>query len=415
MDSAPMGQAEGVVSGTRWPLSRFAFASVRGGFGNSPILVSLGVAAAVIALVAGRWAWHGRDWSAFIVAGNAFVAPQSTPTPIRLASETGYDGQFYYRLAIEPWTRTIAAHGVRLDVPAWRAQRIVYPTLAWLVSAGDARRVPVALVVVNVAAITLASLAIARLARDFGQSPSWGLIVLAAPGAMLGLARDLAEPSALLFVCCALLAAPMHQHLKLAVWLTLAALTRETTLCATLALAVAVVLAPNRWRFWRVLVSVAVAVVLTGVWQGIVWSWWSSAGASEGANLFSAPLAGAVDSWLTIWRTGSFRYRAIYVAYLAQYVAIAGLLVWTAIGRECGKDRADLVIRWTTVAAMVWFACGLFFTRDVWGDFWSFARVLGEGYFMACVALMTKSPPRGLAILLLSMAALNAVCVVFSP
>src|SRR5205085_10461732 len=43
-------------------------------------------------------------------------------------SAEGYDGQYCYVLARDPWHR----HSAYLDIPAYRHARILYPALAWL-------------------------------------------------------------------------------------------------------------------------------------------------------------------------------------------------------------------------------------------------------------------------------------------
>jgi hypothetical protein len=72
------------------------------------------------------------DTSVFIDAGDRFVDSSKLDAPIIVRKHSdGYDGQFYYRLAVEPWPSASAAHGVTFDAAPWRAQRILCPVLAW--------------------------------------------------------------------------------------------------------------------------------------------------------------------------------------------------------------------------------------------------------------------------------------------
>ena len=52
---------------------------------------------------------------------------------------SGYDGAFVYRLALDPFTEQPVAHGITLDNPSYRQQRIVLPLVAWLADAASAR------------------------------------------------------------------------------------------------------------------------------------------------------------------------------------------------------------------------------------------------------------------------------------
>ena len=69
-----------------------------------------------------------------------------------VAKTYGYDGQFFYRLALNPLNFHHIAYGITMD-RSYRYMRIGYPALTWLVSAGQHTLVPVMLVAVNIAAI----------------------------------------------------------------------------------------------------------------------------------------------------------------------------------------------------------------------------------------------------------------------
>src|ERR1700758_5508700 len=76
---------------------------------------------------------NGFDPSVFIHAGDRFVDPAHLESPIIVKLHAdGYDGQFYYRMALAPLRMQQAALGIRFDSPRWRVQRIVYPLLAWV-------------------------------------------------------------------------------------------------------------------------------------------------------------------------------------------------------------------------------------------------------------------------------------------
>jgi len=96
------------------------------------------------------------DPSYFVTAGDLFVDPTVAPDRLRiLRNSAGYDGQFYYRLAITPFTSKQTDFGIKIDAPAYRQQRIVYPLLAWLFSLGQPSIVPLSLILVNCLALCL--------------------------------------------------------------------------------------------------------------------------------------------------------------------------------------------------------------------------------------------------------------------
>jgi hypothetical protein len=61
----------------------------------------------------------------------------------------GYDGQFFYYIATNPATAP-----PKIDVPAYRFQRILYPLLARWLAWGNSQLIPWLLIIINLAALT---------------------------------------------------------------------------------------------------------------------------------------------------------------------------------------------------------------------------------------------------------------------
>ena len=133
------------------------------------------------------------DVTRFVVAGTAWVDPATVDPPIHVFDSSGYDGQFYWRLAIAPGERDEpAVHGVTLD-NATRATRVTYPALATLGALGQPGLVAWSLVGVNVAAFGVLAGMAAAFARDRGHAAVAGLLVAASSGLVMSVARDLCE------------------------------------------------------------------------------------------------------------------------------------------------------------------------------------------------------------------------------
>jgi hypothetical protein len=91
-----------------------------------PALVLLTLAAVVVT-VRVQVAADG-DLARSVVAGARRVDVEQLPSPRVPVNPRGYDGLFYYRLAVDPADLSTTAHGIRLDSPL-RRQRIGYPLL----------------------------------------------------------------------------------------------------------------------------------------------------------------------------------------------------------------------------------------------------------------------------------------------
>jgi hypothetical protein len=205
---------------------------------DSPI-VPLGVALPAATLfVLLRWlvATH-RRLGEFVVAGVKYASPARVPRDLPVQSVAGYDGQFYYRLALDPFDLARTAFGIRLDSFS-RVERIGYPFLAWLVSGGHHGLVPLALVAVNVVACAVVALAGGLLAQSAGRHAVWGLVFAGYWGYLWTLGRDLTELTAAAFVLLALAALIRHAPIWSGLSFLCAVLSKETSvlLIGTLAL-----------------------------------------------------------------------------------------------------------------------------------------------------------------------------------
>jgi hypothetical protein len=202
------------------------------GFGGA--LLSLTFVALRLAIAA-----HG-DISRFVVAGAVFVDPARRPAgdgPLHVFPSAGYDGQFFWRLAVDPSSWNVAAdHGVAFDSP-YRAPRIGYPLLAHLAAGGQANLVVWSLVAVNVAAMGVLAYAGARLAAGAGRSAVWGLAIAAAPGLVMALGRDLAECVTVACLVGGIAALQARRPLAATAAWTLAVLSREQALLTVAAYA----------------------------------------------------------------------------------------------------------------------------------------------------------------------------------
>ncbi len=171
---------------------------------------------------------HGNP-SVFIVAGSQHVVGRSLPRGVPVMAGSGYDGTFYFRMALDPADLARTAFGIRMDTVS-RFERIGYPTLAWLVAAGQRSLVPAALVVTNVLALGALGLGGGLLARDSGRHAMWGLALAGYWGYLWSAGRDLTEITAAAFLVAGLYAYRRERWLPAGALLLGAVLTKETAL-----------------------------------------------------------------------------------------------------------------------------------------------------------------------------------------
>jgi hypothetical protein len=191
-----------------------------------------------------RWqVWAKGHLILFIVAGSGrahgFTHPHQLPPGFMVAdpNSAGYDGQFYYRLALNPFNWDKTAYGITMD-QSYRYTRIGYPLLAWLFSFGQHDLVPAVLVALNLLGVAAMAYLGAMFAREADRHALWGLAFAAYFGLAISVGRDTPEPIAEACMLAGLLAYRRERWMLSGVAFAFGAITRETILFAPAAIAV---------------------------------------------------------------------------------------------------------------------------------------------------------------------------------
>jgi len=97
---------------------------------NSPVMPSIIIAICYVTFFVLLLRARGGDVSLFVIAGGVNVDASKVPAGLTVIPNIGgYDGIWFYRLAINPFTSVQAAHGIRIDNPPYRQQRVMYPLI----------------------------------------------------------------------------------------------------------------------------------------------------------------------------------------------------------------------------------------------------------------------------------------------
>lgn len=253
-----------------------------------------GVRATDYALVGWNFA-HQSSASSAITFGPNF----------RYAPEVGYDGQFYYFIALDPKNARFY-----IDDPAYRYERILYPLVARALALGQPVLIPYVLILVNIMAISGGVLLLAFWLRRRGISPWLALVYGLFSGVMVAYERDLTEPLAyglvMLGVCCFGL---RRRAFWTGLCFGLAALSREVTLLFAIPYSVALLLqapagapaepssfldrARQNWRQAALLVALAAGPYL--VYKGFLLVWLGSSGMTSNLPPNPVPFSGIVE------------------------------------------------------------------------------------------------------------------------
>lgn len=224
------------------------------------------------------------------------------------AGTSGYDGQFSYYIASE-----LEPHAVegKLDVPAYRYQRILYPLVARALSLGIEAWLPWTFVVAGLAAHWSGTWAVARFMLDQELSAWFSLSYGLWAGLVAPIGLGLGEPLAYALAAIGWLLRARSKVLLSALAFGLAVFAKETTI-VFLAAAIIAELAEER-RNWAIGAYLAPTVALAA-WQG--WLWWT----------FGAPGFGSGGDMATPFEwipfMGLFRIGTVDLLVLGLYLLV---------------------------------------------------------------------------------------------
>jgi len=350
---------------------------------RSPVLPAIVIAICYITFFVLLLRARGGEVSLFVIAGGVNVDAAKVPAGLTVIPNIGgYDGIWFYRLAINPFTRVQASHGIRIDNPPYRQQRVMYPLIVWLLSFGQVRWIPWLLVIVNILAAAGMAAFAGAFAKRFGLHALWGVIVPLYPGFVLTFSRDLAEIVTAAFAMGAIWAIASRRNTAAALLLTCAVLTREPTLLLAFALAAA-------WMIERVLhrerrigaITFSLPIAVYTVWQIVLAIRWGVSPLRAGAPARALPFVefGRFLAAASFRRDHQERLYFLESLFLAA-VVVTIVLVWR-------HSRAPLEWR---LAWLGYLAIFSIMPHTIWIEDYGFLRIFAD-LFLVSAALIIPS------------------------
>ena len=336
----------------------------------------------ILFTVAGSGSWHG---------GHAYTHPHQLPPGFMVAdpNSAGYDGQFYYRLALNPFNWSKTAYGITMDEP-YRYTRIGYPLLAWLASFGQHSLVPLVLVGLNLLGVAAMAYLGAMFAREYGHHALWGLLFAAYFGLAISVGRDTPEPIAEAFMLPGLLAYRRERWVLTGALFAFGAITRETILFAPFAIAVFRLVAIARRKARPGIVDVAwlapiVAYGLDELAARFVLKGYfphSGVAADITRNLSPTPFGAMIDAVKVAilgMHTQPHFYGIVLLEYATLFAFIAAGLAVITVTTAPMYERVGFVFFIVQLALA---------SSQIWGSTFGDGRSMLEPYLFALILLL---------------------------
>jgi hypothetical protein len=338
-------------------------------------LVCAAIALAIAGVaVMGTLAWNGWKTSALV-----HMSAQDPIASYALKSDSGfalgspdehYDGVYYYAIARDPLARGVA-HTL-IDRPAYRYGHAGYGWLAWALSGGRARDVPLALLLINLIAITLAGFGASVLSCAYGWSPWGGLVVAFNPGVIYATTVDTSEALGFAVLVWALLAWTRRRWTQAAVALTALCLVKEAFVLVPVGLAVWEVVEVCRRRgapnLRRRLALLAIGPVVYAGWYLYLREHFGHFPYQEARDLTTWPFRGWWDAFsmaATIGTQGPDWRPQIGQASIPLMATVGGFLLFALVLSLRMRTRLDPVFALLAIVGFCLSWWGVLYPKDL--------------------------------------------------
>ncbi len=145
------------------------------------------------------------------------------PSGIVVHKNDGFDGQFYYMMALNPSLD-------KIFLQPHFFQRILYPVLALILSLGIKELLPITLILINYVAIILSCYILMLILRKYKANLNLVFIFAFNVGLIISITRNLTEPLMTLLIICAIYFLDKKRHVISMIFFSFALLAREIAL-----------------------------------------------------------------------------------------------------------------------------------------------------------------------------------------
>ncbi|MBS3757109.1 MAG: hypothetical protein KGY61_00440 [Desulfobacterales bacterium] len=319
--------------------------------------------------------------SAFLWLGEDFVQKGSLSShSVEKISKNGYDGQFFYRLALEPLTNKKTDFGITIDNPPYRQQRILYPLLVWSLAGGNPSSTVFFMVLINFLSICGLTFFGARL-LDKLKSDMYGVLFISFyPGFAISITRGLCEPLAIFFVFLCFYSFLKRECFISSITLALAVLTKETTLLIAVGAGLVWLSSKTRKENPAADQIPAFFFIIPGLiylaWQLYLFQIWGTVPVLAAANV-GMPFIGMLSSFSSLL---SFKDIGHFI-YLIE-------IIWIFIfGGYCLFQLSD-GYRLFSIPWMLYAILALMLGTDIWDNHPGFYRALFELHMLGILIVM---------------------------
>lgn len=329
--------------------------------------------ALILLLTIFRWNKGGQNFSFFITAGSDYVDSSKNVNNIIIQKGQGYDGQFFYKLALNPFNFNKEYQGVILDVPSYRIQRIAYPLAVWLLAFGNPSSIPFSLVLVNILSFLGIIFFTKKIIDHLNADKIYAILPFFLCGIYMSFSRDLSEVLELFFFVITVYYYLLNKNILFVIFSTLTIFTRETSMICLMPLALFKIF-ECKFHYKKIVLFIIPFLGFL-LWKIFLLKHIENANMNQGYNHLGFPFKGIIDGFL-------FNLNFTDTKHSVEFLFWILLLIWN-IFLIYFSLKAILKIKFNTnnsfavfsLIYIFWLILACCFTQTIYVDDWGFVRV----------------------------------------
>ena len=364
-----------------------------------------------------RLAIAGGDPSILILPGEKFCNVDEIPENLIVKPEygIGYDGQFYYRLSLNPFTNKETEYGITFDFPVYRSQRVLLSFITWIVTFGNHDLVVYALPMVNFLMVILLIYFCVQICRYFQWGAYEALLLFLYPGYLLILARTLTGVTSAAFVAGGIFFLLNKRYWLSGICLSLSVLARETTLILPFGMFVTLIAhfsyqlianenhSKSKIELFMRYLKMMPATVLPGltyiIWQVILYWNWQGLPVTEPTKALGLPFVGFSQAVMKFVNNPniSWSYLIRHVLNISMILGVGFLLLhvfFKNLNLKSLKEEKEFGLSFLlTLPLLLYGMFSTFLAFGVWEEDWAFLRSQNEFYLLGMLVLIHQKHP----------------------
>ena len=317
---------------------------------------------------------YNGDLSQFVQFSN-LTDISKIPFVINPIDDTGYDGQFYIRLALNPFDVNWEHSELPETNPSYRFSRIGYPLILWLISFFIKSQIVLIAQLLNLASILLIYFVNKKILIHFNKDNKIVIIFLYFPGFLFCIARCTPEIVEILFLSISYLFYLRKSFKLYLIFILFALLIRETSIIFLIGLFIF-----QSFNCFKDIKYSLIPIIFYIFWTLILYLIFNNIPATTGVSVnFTFLFLGLIEIFKLSRYSNNFLQG---FTYLAQFTFLF-YIIYLSLRSKIFEYKNLLSV--TLLLYLLYFFC---LNEIVLGTDWGFMRILLELYYFLILFLI---------------------------